>query len=143
MASTVKGLEKVIAELRNYGPKAEQFLKDELEGVGRDIEADAKVLASGIQGAPPELKQRISNEVINGGLGTRVTQNFLPMGAYIEFGTGAFVVVAPEWKEMAWKFYVNGKGTLRAHPYMYPAYIQNRKLFLERLKKGLKVIFEK
>lgn len=135
--STVKGLAEVTARLTKMGSDIQQFVKDETEAVGRDIETDAKINASSIQGAPPELKQRISSQSFANGYGARVTQNFLPMGAYIEFGTGAFVRVDPEWKDMAWTFYKNGKGTLRPHPYLYPAFVLNREKYLAILRKKL------
>ena len=125
-------------KLRAISVDMEQFVKDETEAVGRDIENDAKDNASRILNAPPELKQRISSQVLDGGFTTRVSQNFLPLGAYIEFGTGAFVEVSDEWREMALTFYKNGKGTLRAHPYLYPAFTLNREKYIETLKKKLK-----
>lgn len=132
--STVRGLNKVIADLRALSANAEQMVKDEVEGAGREIERQAKQLAPS---NPPELKQFINYRPENDGLTAVISQNLLPLGAYIEFGTGAYVAVNPEWKDLAWSFYKNGMGTLRPHPYLYPAYVQGRKRLLEQLKKGL------
>jgi len=134
------GIGQLQAKLISISREMEQFVKDETEALGRDIEADAKINASGIANAPVELKQRINSEVIDNGFGTRVSQNLLPLGAYIEFGTGAFVSVAPEWKNMAWTFYKNGKGTLRAHAYLYPAFVLNRDKYIALLRKKLELI---
>lgn len=57
-----------------------------------------------------------------------------PIPAYLEFGTGAFVEVAPEWKDMAWEFYKNGKGRLHPQPYLYPAYTRGKKIYEDTLK---------
>lgn len=138
--SDIKGLEALQKKLLSMGKDVETFVKLETEAVGFAITEDAKNNASFIQGAPPELKQRISNELTNNGFGTRVSQNFLPMGAYMEFGTGAFVEVSDEWKDMAYTFYKNGKGRLHATPYLYPAFTLNRLLYIEKLKKKLELL---
>lgn len=138
--SSVIGLGDLQRKLISISKDIEQFVKDETEALGRDIEADAKNNASRIIGAPVELKQRINSEVIDNGFGTRISQNLLPLGAYIEFGTGVFVEVSPEWKEMAFTFYKNGKGTLRASPYLYPAFIINREKYIKLLRKKLEIV---
>lgn len=138
--SRVLGIAELQGRLISMSKDMEQFVKDETEALGRDIEADAKINASGILNAPVELKQRINSEVINKGFGTRVSQNLLPLGAYIEFGTGAFVEVSDEWKAMAFTFYKNGKGTLRAHPYLYPSFVLNRDKYIALLRKKLEII---
>lgn len=136
--SNVAGFEKLIKKLNELG-KAD-FVKAEILGASHQIVADAKQNASSIPNAPPEIKQMISSEVINDGLTAEITQNALPMGAYIEFGTGVFVKVAPEWKDMAMQFYVNGKGRLHAHPYLYPAFEKGRKEFINALKAKIRQI---
>ncbi|MCF2517128.1 hypothetical protein [Dyadobacter sp. CY351] len=62
--------------------------------------------------------------------------------AYLEFGTGdaaaRYVKTLPfEFEALAWQFYVNGKGTMREHPFLVPTYLQEGKRFVEKLK-GLK-----
>lgn len=47
--------------------------------------------------------------------------------AYAEFGTGlyakSYVPGLPEsWQNMAWTFFVNGKGRTASYPFLYPAY---------------------
>lgn len=44
------------------------------------------------------------------------------MGAYAEFGTGAFVDVPEGWQDIAWSYYKNGKGTIMPTPYFIPAF---------------------
>jgi len=137
MANDVQSL---IRQLRSFGQETDNFLKAEIAATGFEIEADAKSRASSIQSAPPEVKQMISNQILNNGYTARISQNALPMGAYIEFGTGVYVTVAPEWKDMAWQFYVNGKGRLRAHPYMYPAFIKGRDDFMRTLQRKIDIL---
>ena len=62
-----------------------------------------------------------------------------PYAPFVEFGTGGLVEVPNELKEMAIKF--KGKGikkvNLRARPYLYPALLQGRTEYLDKLKKVL------
>ena len=69
--------------------------------------------------------------------------NAVPIAAYVEFGTGAFVEVAPEWKDMAWEFYVNGKGKLSPRPYLYPAYRRGVEQYEKDLIHALKQLDKK
>lgn len=138
--SSVKGMAELISKLKAFGSETDNFLKQEIAAAGFQIAADAKENISAISSAPPEVKQMISNTVSDGGYTSRVTQNALPMGAYIEFGTGVYITVAPEWRDMAWQFYVNGKGRLKAHPYMYPAFIKGRDDFMNTLNKKLGIL---
>ena len=133
----ITGTDQLIKDLLAFGSETEVFVKAITEATGRDIEADAKVNAASIQGAPPDLKQKIAYKKTDSGLSAEVTQNLLPLGAFTEFGTGTYVVVADEWKDMAWQFYVNGKGRMTAAPYMYPAYVKGRQNYLETLEKKL------
>ncbi|SMC45755.1 hypothetical protein [Pedobacter africanus] len=130
--SRLSGAEKLIKRLNELG-KAD-FVRSEIAAASFQIEFDAKQNASSITNAPPEVVQLISRSVINNGLTAVINQNSLPMGAYIEFGTGGHVKVADEWRDMAWQFYVNGKGRLRAHPYMYPAFVKGRDMFIKSLR---------
>ncbi|MBO9611048.1 MAG: hypothetical protein J7619_00050 [Dyadobacter sp.] len=59
--------------------------------------------------------------------------------AYLEFGTGdhakKYVKTLPyEYEVLAWQFFVNGKGTMREHPFLIPSYRQEGKRFVERMK---------
>lgn len=137
MANDVQSL---INQLKSFGQETDSFLKAEIAATGFEIEADAKSRASGIPDAPADLVQNINNNVLNDGYTARISQNLLPMGAYIEFGTGVYVTVAPEWKDMAWQFYVNGKGRLHAHPYLYPAFIKGRDDFMNTLKRKIDIL---
>lgn len=140
MRGSVTGVNELIRQLKSFGADAERALKGEIAGISFQIEEDAKQNASAIPNAPPEVVQMINRTVINDGLTAVINQNALPIGAYIEFGTGVYVRVAPEWKDMAWQFYVNGKGRLKAHPYMYPAFIKGRDDFMITLTRKIEVL---
>ena len=62
------------------------------------------------------------------------------IAAYLEFGTGPFaskrVKELPfEWEMVAQQFYVNGKGTMPAHPYLVDSYIEEGSRFIENIRK--------
>lgn len=59
--------------------------------------------------------------------------------AYVEFGTGQYAAayvptLDPEFQALARTFYVNGKGRMRAQPYLIPAYLQEGKRLADRLR---------
>jgi hypothetical protein len=65
------------------------------------------------------------------------------LAAYFEFGTGlsAREILAPypEWiREIAWKFYINGLGTLKGKPYLYPSVLKNTDIFNKKLDEIIK-----
>lgn len=65
------------------------------------------------------------------------------LAAYYEFGTGRYAAryvpgLPPGWQALARTFYKNGKGRLREHPYLYPAWKQEGGRLSEKLK-NLKV----
>lgn len=70
-------------------------------------------------------------------------QKAVDMAAYIEFGTGAFIQIAPEWKDLAILFYKNGKGTIKATPYLYPAYTKVTALYKSDLQEALDDLIKK
>lgn len=73
----------------------------------------------------------------------KVNVQEVPIAAYLEFGTGAFVQVAPEWKDLAYAFYVNGKGYLPPRPYLYPAWKSGGVQYQKDLKDLLKYLTDK
>jgi len=63
--------------------------------------------------------------------------------AYVEFGTGDFYKkyksnLTKFWRDLAFKYYKNGKGTTRPQPFFYPTVVELRPKFLTRLKNILK-----
>jgi hypothetical protein len=61
------------------------------------------------------------------------------LAAYFEFGTGlsAGQILAPypQWiKDIAWKFFVTGQGTLKGKPYLYPNVLKGIPVFQRELK---------
>ena len=109
-------------------------MEDVTELTAREIELKAKNLAPTDLG---KLGQSIRAEKVTAKRWKIVAGGLIaPYAPFVEFGTGGMVSVPDEWKEIAIKF--KGAGikqvNLRARPYMYPAYVEGRKKYLERLK---------
>ena len=130
MAVTVKGLDK-----------QEQIVidavKDILASTATDIELEAIRNAPSVwQGQPLNIKQRIDKVVEEGGLNWRVgVQSGDPVfeiEAWIEFGTGLSareILSNPQYtqevRDIARRFYRNGKGRIIGQPYLMPAFFRN------------------
>lgn len=62
------------------------------------------------------------------------TESYSP---YVEFGTGDKVEVPSGLEDWAMQFYVNGKGTTPAQPFLYPAFQAQKRQYIADLKKIL------
>lgn len=119
MSITVREHRELIRKLKDFGTEGERRA-DQITGVtAHEIATKASTLAPRNFGT---LAQSI-NASKKGPIFWQVQVN-VKYAAYVEFGTGTFVQVPPEWKDLAWQYYVNGKGYMRPHPYLYPAYVQ-------------------
>jgi hypothetical protein len=86
------------------------------------------------------INKRFTNNDMTGEVGVMGENN---LAAYFEFGTGlsAREILAPypEWiREIAWKFYINGLGTLKGKPYLYPSVLKNTEIFNKKLDEIVK-----
>ena len=135
----IKGLNTVISNLRRYGVEASKDIEAVTEQVARNIEKNAKINAPAnfgtLGGSILAIKETPLNWKIQAD-----SNNLAPYAPFVEFGTGGLVEVPTELKEQAIKF--KGKGikkvNLRARPYLYPALLQGRIEYLDKLKKLLK-----
>ena len=69
------------------------------------------------------------------------------IAAYIEFGTGAYAAAylngrPQEMVDEAMKFYVNGKGTMEAQPYLFPVYYKYKQEMLTAINNRLQKYFD-
>lgn len=68
-----------------------------------------------------------------------------PLAIYVEFGTGHSAAdyvptLAPEFQDVARKYYVNGQGVLLKHPFLLPAWFQYQPTVVPKIKKALENI---
>lgn len=114
----VTGDKALLKKIRAFGQEAETRIESLTEIQAHEIALDATQRVPVNYG---KIKQSI-NDQKEGKLFYTINANLVPIAAYVEFGTGARVQVAEEWKDLAWQFYVNGKGYLPPTPYLYPAW---------------------
>lgn len=138
----VRGLKETLARLHDFGEQGKNRIKQITAVNGQEIATKAAQNLSAYTDVDPNgsIGQSINAKSEDNGYKTVISVNQLPMGAYIEFGTGTYVEVADEWKDIAWQFYVNGKGQLHPHPFFYPAFNEGRDRYLQDLKDALETL---
>lgn len=128
----IEGLEKTLArfDVKKYEPQIQQSFNK----FGLRVELMAKqnvVVDEGrLKGSIFQQPGRLSSTF-------GAAANY---AAYVEFGTGPFAakyvpVLPKEWQDLARTFYVNGKGRLPAHPFLYPAFNIAKDMLIEDLNK--------
>lgn len=138
MAETLKGLKDTLTKLKQFGKAMDVKIDAVTEANARELEANAKSYAP-LDTA--KLRQSIKTLKL-GDKNYKVLANatgLAPYAAYMEFGTGGLVEVPPELADIAIKFKGAGKRkiNIQPRPYMYPALIKQRRVFLEDLKQLL------
>lgn len=170
MKLVIKGLDKVLKELKGFGEQGVKLISDITQANANEIAANAKTLAPSNNG---KLRQSIHTVQIDE-LNYKIVVS-VSYGAYVEFGTGAKVKVPEEMKDIALKFKGGGgsfeeglksiedwcrsKGIdiklayvifvsllnkgMDAQPFLYPAFVKGRKQYLQDLEKGLETLIKK
>ena len=137
MSVKVIGLDKALADLDKKGDAVIQAVKDALSSAATDIEIDAiRNAPSQWNGLPLNIKQRIDKVADDGGLSWKVgIQSGDPVfeiEAWLEFGTGLSAkqilsnpVYTQEVRDVARRFYRNGRGRIIGQPFLMPAFFRN------------------
>ncbi len=135
----VQGLDAVLRSIDSYSNKVQGQIDDTLTAAAEAAVETAKQLAptddSNLHNNIGYVNEPFSKDIYSGAA----------YSAYIEFGTGANVDV-PNIEGMnlpayAMTFFVNGKGRIRPHPFLFPAIQQEtRKLpgIIEKILKNTK-----
>jgi len=153
MKIEILGIPQVLNAIDKFQRNIHEDIADEIEGTAQRTVSSAKARLSPFGGEGEVLvdminrvrssvdykvePQRLEAQVHAGGV------NPDNIAAYLEFGTGKQAAsyvpsLDPKYQELAASFYVNGKGTLRTHRFLIPAYEQEKKRGVNRLK-NLKV----
>lgn len=131
---TVKGLDTLLRDLKAFDPKA--IVAKKLEDIGNEI------LQNAVANAPSrasELKNSAKTIVRFEDDSFIVTIQFTAeYAAYVEFGTGDYVDVPSGLEEYAMTFYVNGEGTTRPQPFLFPAYFKKLPTILTDIENAIK-----
>jgi hypothetical protein len=143
MSVKVKGLDKAIADLnKKFINSVYPAVRDTLESTAIDIEIEATRDAPSsyqIGDATINLsfiKQKINKKVSNNGFSWNVGLDVPTTGeqweAWMEFGTGLSardILSNPKYsaevREIARRYYRNGKGRIVGKPYLMPAFYRN------------------
>lgn len=140
----VVGLNETIQKLRELGKEKAVLISNAIKGAAIDIVADAENNISGL-GSMASEGNAVNLNALRGSIKqTSVSELSVEIGvtvwyaAYIEFGTGdyaaAYLTSQPgEIKEYAMQFYVNGKGTMPARPFFFPAVYKNYNELVKKL----------
>lgn len=108
------------------------------------LDSATAIQMNAISAAPAGLKGRIDSTPLNSGYASEIgVQSSTNIPVYVEFGTGAsaaaYVPTLPkEIQEYARQFYVNGKGRIKAQPYLIPAFLRESPIFIKELELILK-----
>ena len=137
-----QSVRKALAELQKFGKEAEVII-DESTRIGAEVIRDKAITNINALGAG--YPEAVGEVVVSKADVNYYTINVqgVPLAAYIEFGTGAYVEVPNEWKGLAWQFYVNGRGTLPPNPYLYPAFTQGMEQYQKQLEKAIEALTKK
>jgi hypothetical protein len=137
MSVTVKGLDAALKDLHKQEDIVIEAVKDILASTATDIEIEAiRNAPSNWEGQQLNIKQRIDKVVEDNGLGWRVgVQSGDPVfeiEAWLEFGTGLSareILSNPQYtqevRDIARRFYRNGRGRIIGQPYLMPAFFRN------------------
>lgn len=142
----VTGVQTVTNAIKRKGKAIEEGVKMNVEKYGRKIQAQAQSSASAIpatwakisiDGNPTDSGLSFIIQARDGGSGE--------FAAYFEFGTGKSYLqmqgsYTPEMKRIATSYYKTGKGTIKAHPYLFPAYYKYRKEFIKAINQLVKKV---
>lgn len=139
MGVKIKGTSQVLNRLKNVSRQAELETKSAVvrntDGIFKDALEAVPIDFGELQrsGVLSYSDNQLTGTVAFGGTPA-------PYAPYVEFGTGSNVSVPEGFGAYAMQFYVNGKGTMKAQPYLIPAFIKYKKIFLRDIRKIAKNI---
>lgn len=139
--STFKTQIKGLAELK---AKLEKYNKDLSVGVDNILSQGAEFMAATARRNAPVGRTGALGGFIKADVNgpSKTVTAFAPYAPYVEFGTGSRVFdnrigyeFAPEVKDFAKEFYVNGKGKMPATPFFFPALDEAKVKIINDVKK--------
>ena len=130
----IRGTSQVLNRLKSISKEAELGVKSSVvrntDQIYAEALANVPVLDGYLRGSGNTSYQdnQLTGIVAFGG-------NAAPYAPYVEFGTGKNKVIPVGFEKFAYQYYVNGEGTMQPQPYLIPAFIKYRKIFLSDMKK--------
>jgi HK97 gp10 family phage protein len=135
----IRGTSQVLNRLKRVSKEAELGVKSSVvrntDQIYAEALANVPVLDGYLRGSgnTSYLNNQLTGTVAFGG-------NAAPYAPYVEFGTGKNKVIPAGFEKFAYQYYVNGEGTMNPQPYLIPAFIKYRKVFLSDMRKIAKNI---
>jgi HK97 gp10 family phage protein len=135
----LKGTSKVLNRLKRASSEATLQTKSAVvrntDGIFKDALSDVPVDMGYLRssGIPSYTDNQLKGTVSFGGASA-------PYAPYVEFGTGKAAIIPQGFSDFAMEFYVNGEGNMKPQPYLIPAFIKYKKIFLKDLRKIAKNI---
>lgn len=143
-SASFQGVQGTINKLLKFGSIGENRVNIISEKNAQDIAQMARSNISGHSDLGAEIANSIRVESTRRGKITyTVRVGYVPLAAYVEFGTGTEVEIPKGWEKIAKHYYVNGKGYMRPYPYLYPAYYIGRRQYKKDLKDSLNYLVER
>lgn len=152
---SVKGVALTVQAFNRYAKEVQEDVKDAVEETTIAIERQA---ISNAPAAGEIVKTKYGTQKINTGINQYIFSSIKNSGytgeigiesgasllsLYLEFGTGSSAAgyvptLDPEFQTIARRYYISGKGTLIAHPFLLPAYFQHAPKLIDKIRKILK-----
>jgi len=135
----IRGTSQVLNRLKSISKEAELGVKSSVvrntDQIYAEALANVPVLDGYLRGSgnTSYSDNQLTGTVAFGG-------NAAPYAPYVEFGTGSGVVIPEGFGAFAMQYFVSGKGRMKAQPYLIPAFIKNKKIFLRDMRKIAKNI---
>lgn len=139
------GVQETIKKIKKFGKIGENGISIISKTNADEIASKAKanVMSYRDSKTAGKIASSIVVEKVQRNITYAVRVGEQPMSAYVEFGTGSFVEIPKGWEKIAWHYYVNGKGFMYPHPYLYPAYYIGRRQYKKNLKDSLNYLIER
>lgn len=163
MATNVNGFADFANRMARMSATVQREVKETVEHFAGEIELEAirNAPGGGAQIATQHGSQSLTS-IVNGrgwtpisqAIGYKVENNGYSAEIFVEKSAGEVAVwvemgcgqdaerylatVPPEWREEARKYIITGRGTILARPYLLPAFMRNKPLFIQEIKDILK-----
>lgn len=133
----VNGLKKLLRDIDKIERNIDIETQLELKKVADGILSDA---LSRIPVDKGQLKASAFVEAIDGGWTVGFSAKYAP---YQEFGAGPFTEVPNGYEDYAMEFYIDGTGTTRPQPFLFPAFLSKRDSIVDDISDALNVYINK
>lgn len=131
---TVEGDKKMAKKMATFPSQVRNIVEDAMV-MALDEVYNRSLLAAPTHGQAASIRSTVYKDMTSVKSNTSVFKGEVGyktvLAAYYEFGTGAYVDVPVGLEDYAMQFYVNGKGVIPAHAFLFPAFFSVRNDFIK------------